>query len=96
MTVVTLKDENETVLAARDQFDAMEANELHDLLLKIERDRPVTVDFRNVRGIEDFVLARLAQDFARRRLRILGLSDHQHRILRYFAPPSGAGAPPRD
>lgn len=93
MTLTTLEDEHETVLAARDRFEMRDADELHDLLLTIERERPVTLDFRNVRGIEDFVIARLAQDFAGRSMHILGLSEHQHRIVRYFAPAYDRGAP---
>jgi sporulation protein YlmC with PRC-barrel domain len=95
MTVMTLEDEHETVLTVEDRFEMSDADELHDVLLKIERDRPVTIDFRSVRRIEDFVIARLAQDFTRTSMRILGLSEHQHRIVRYFAPEYDAGAPRR-
>ncbi len=93
MALMTFEDEHETVFAAQDRFEMSDADELHDVLLKIERDRPVTVDFRNVRAIEDYVIARLAQDFAGRSIHILGLSEHQHRIVRYLAPEYDRGAP---
>ena len=90
MPIMMLEHADETVLAVHDGFGASDAEELHDLLLRIERDRAVTIDFREVRWIEDFVLARLGPEFARRPIRVLGLSEHQHRILRYFAADSGA------
>jgi CheY-like chemotaxis protein len=90
MPIMMLEHADETVLAVHDGFGASDVEELHDLLLRIERDRAVTIDFREVRWIEDFVLARLAPEFARRRIRALGLSEHQHRIMRYFAPESAA------
>jgi CheY-like chemotaxis protein len=92
MPIVTREDRYETVLAVHDGFDANDADELHDVLLRIERDRAVTIDLREVRRIEDFVIARLAQEFAHRPVRVLGLCEHQRRILRYFAPESAAEA----
>ena len=89
MPIVLLEDANETVLAVQDDFDRSDADELHDLLLRIARDRAVTIDFREVRRIEDFVIARVAPEFARRPMRVLGLSEHQRRVLRYFAPEPG-------
>ncbi len=90
MPIMMLEHADETVLAVHDGFGASDAEELHDLLLRIGRGRAVTIDLREVRWIEDFVLARLGPEFARRPIRALGLSEHQHRILRYFAAHSGA------
>ncbi len=86
MPIITREDRYETVLAVHDAFDANDADELHDVLLRIERDRAVTIDLREVRRVEDFVIARLAQESAHRPMRVLGLCEHQRRILRYFAP----------
>ena len=93
MPIVTRKNKNETVLEVQGCFGASEAERLHDLLLGSERHGVVTIDFRDVRGIDDSVLARLAHDFARRPTRVLGLSEHQRRVLRYFAPDCDARAP---
>jgi CheY-like chemotaxis protein len=89
MSIVLLEHADDTVLAVQDGFGANDGGQLHELLLRIGRERAITIDFREVRGIEDFVLARLAPEFARRPMRVLGLSDHQHRILHYFASESG-------
>lgn len=88
MPIVMLDQADEIVLAVHDDFGANDAERLHELLLGIGRERAVTIDFREVRGTEDFVIARLAPEFARRKMHVVGLSDHQHRILRYFAPES--------
>ena len=90
MPIMMLERADETVVAVHDGFGASDAEELHDLLLRIERGRAVIVDFREVRWIEDFVLARLGPEFARRPIRALGSSEHQHRILHYFVANSGA------
>ena len=92
MPIVTREDRYETIVAVHDCFDASDADELHEVLVRIEGDRAVTIDFRDVRRIEDFVIARLAQDFAHRPVRVVGLCEHQRRILRYFAPESAAEA----
>lgn len=92
MAIVMLEHADETVLAVQDGFGASDAEELHDRLSRIARDRAVTIDFRDVRRIEDFVIARLAQELAHRPVRVLGLCEHQRRILRYFAPESAAEA----
>lgn len=96
MTIVRIEREDEIVLAAQDGFDAGDADALRELLLQLEGGRPVTVDFRAVRGMEDFVMARVAPALSRASVHVLGLSDHQRRILRYVsAEPAAqrAGAP---
>jgi hypothetical protein len=90
MAIVMIEDENETVLAVNGRFDSSDADELHDLLLHLQRDGVITIDFRTVRRVEDFVLARLATDLGRRPLRIIGLTEHHRRILRYLCPWRGS------
>lgn len=90
MPITMLEHAEETVVAVHDGFGARDADELDDLLSRIGRDRAVTIDFRDIRWIEDFVLARLGPELALRPIRVLGLSGHQHRILRYLAADSGA------
>jgi anti-anti-sigma regulatory factor len=93
MTISTIQQENEIVLVVRDGFDAKEADDLHELLLRMGSGQAITVDFRAVRRIEDFVMARLAAELARGPLHVIGLSGHQSRIIRYLSPEDGAEAP---
>jgi anti-anti-sigma regulatory factor len=76
-----------TVVELRGAFDSAEADRLHALLEEIEPRRPVTIDFRAVRLFHDFAVARLARDLGdgNRRVAVLGLSEHHHRLLRYMA-----------
>jgi hypothetical protein len=90
MSIATIQHENEIVLVVRDGFDAKEADELHELLLRLGSGQAITVDFRAVRRIEDFVMARLAGELARGPLHVIGLSRHQSRAIRADASRRGA------
>ncbi len=85
MTVRARDESNKTVLVVLGTFDAAEAERLHDALVKIERERPVTIDFHEVRLFKDFAVAGLVQEIAARmgRVTLVGLSEHHHRLLRY-------------
>lgn len=76
-----------TVVELQGAFDPDEADRLHALLLELEPDRPVTLDFRAVRLFHDLAVARLARELGdgQRRVAMLGLSEHHHRLLRYIA-----------
>ena len=95
MTIAKVEHGRDVVLVVRDGFEASDADELHDQLRRIGRDRPITVDLRAIRRIEDFVMARLARDLARGSLHVLGLSHHQLRLLRYLSAKPDDGEPPR-
>ncbi len=75
-----------TVVEVDGAFDPDEADRLHALLLDLEPDRPVTLDFRAVRLFHDLAVARLARELGGRRVALLGLSEHHHRLLRYIGP----------
>ncbi len=75
-----------TVLQVDGAFDPDEADRLHLLLLALAPDRPVTLDFRAVRLFHDSAVARLARELGQRRVALLGLSEHHHRLLRYIGP----------
>ncbi len=79
---------NGTVVELHGAFDPEEADRLHALLLELEPEKPVTLDFRAVRLFHDLAVARLAREIgdARRHVAILGLSEHHHRLLRYIGP----------
>ncbi len=81
MAIVTIERDDGTVLVVKDGFDASDARKLQELLLR-NRDHAITVDFRAARHIEDFVIARLAPEL--KALHVLGLTDHQRRLLRYL------------
>jgi hypothetical protein len=92
MTIATIHHDDELLLVMRDGFGAEEADELHELLLHVRGRFAITVDFRAVRRIEDCVMARLAAELADRPLRVVGLTGHQCRLLRYLSPERGAEA----
>jgi CheY-like chemotaxis protein/anti-anti-sigma regulatory factor len=87
MRIATRSDLSGAVLTLEGPFEAASERELHDALLAIGGDRPIVIDFREVRLVEDFALARLAGELGgtlRGRVTLLGLSEHHHRLLHYF------------
>ncbi len=77
----------QTVLVLHGSFDEKEADRLHDALLEIDPDRPVTIDFHDVRLFHDTAVARLPRELAGRHATLLGLSEHHYRLLRYVGLP---------
>jgi anti-anti-sigma regulatory factor len=87
MTVQVRNESKETVLVMmKGTFDAAEADCLHGALHELARERPVAIDFHEVRLFKDFAVARLVQEIADRsgHVTLLGLSEHHHRLLRYM------------
>jgi hypothetical protein len=70
-------------------FDSAAAEHLHSLLLKLDPAQPITIDLRSVRIVHDTAVAQLAGDLlpSFHRVLLLGLSEHHHRLMRYFATP---------
>ncbi len=89
MTITAQIGSTGTVLALEGSFDLDGAERLHDALRQIDAGRSITVDFHEVRLFHDLAVARLARelndlnDAGGRRLTLLGLSEHHHRLLRY-------------
>ncbi len=81
MTVQVRHESKETVLVLKGTFDAAEADSLHGVLHDVPRERPVAIDFHEVRLFKDFAVARLVQEIADRsgHVTLLGLSEHHHR-----------------
>ncbi len=72
------------VVALDGAFDCAAADRLHETLVELGP-VPVTVDFRQVRMIDDSAVGRLARETAGgQHLALVGLSVHHHRLLRYL------------
>jgi len=73
------------VLRLGGTFDAAAEWELHAILEDVTFDTQVTVDFRQVLDFHDVAVAMLARDVgnATGRVSLLGLCQHQLRILRH-------------
>jgi hypothetical protein len=68
-------------------FDEDEARKLAEVLSRVAPRRRVRVHFHHVRLFQDHVVAVLAQELAStygRNIELVGLSQHQHRMLRYL------------
>ncbi len=87
MTVQVRNESKETVLVLEGTFDAADAHNLHVALRDVAHERPVAIDFHQVRLFKDFAVARLVREIANRsgHVTLLGLSEHHHRLLRYVA-----------
>lgn len=84
--IQTRDDGPATVLELDGSFGPVEEETLSDVLRELEPDRPVTIDFREVRLFHDIAVARLARDIGElhRSVALVGLSEHHHRLLRYI------------
>ncbi len=84
-TIVRELEAGHAVLRIAGVFDRASAFELRE---RLEREPPgdVTLDFSHVREFADLGVATLAHGLtgSERRLRLLGLRQHQLRIFRYF------------
>ena len=84
-TIVREQEGGRAVLRIAGVFDRASAFELRE---RLEREPPgdVVLDFSHVREFADLGVATLAHGLAggERRLRLLGLRQHQLRIFRYF------------
>jgi anti-anti-sigma regulatory factor len=75
-----------------EEFDLESAGRLRSILREASLDREVTIDLRNVRVVHDTAVARLAQDLQTvPHVLLLGLTEHQRRLMRYFSTPSDRG-----
>ncbi len=90
MTVQVRNESKETVLMVQGTFNVADADSLHDALHELAPEKPVAVDFHQVRLFADFAVARLVQEIADRpgHVTLIGLSEHHHRLLRYVGAQS--------
>ncbi len=91
MTIDTHTGASGTVVAITGAaFDPAMAAHLHDVLVELDPERPLTIDLRSVRLVHDTAVARLARDLqpAFHRVSLLGLTEHHRRLMQYF---SGGG-----
>ncbi len=77
-------------------FLADDAWQVHELIDRTDSGTSVELDFRRVRDCADFALSLLSRDILNGRVRIelLGMTQHQERVLSYFgvsASPQEAG-----
>ena len=75
-----------TVLQVNESFGPREEERLNTVLQHLDPERPITIDFREVRQFHDLAVARLARDIValHRDVSLIGLSEHHHRLLRYI------------
>ncbi len=85
MTIAARAGTSGTVFEVSGSFDPEEVGRLHELLIGLGPETPVTLDFREVRLFHDSAIAPLAQEIgaANRPVLLFGLSEHHHRLLRY-------------
>ncbi len=74
------------MLALNGSFGPAEEERLQAMLRTFDPERPITIDFREVRLFHDLAVARLARDIGElnRHVSLVGLSEHHHRLLRYI------------
>jgi len=81
-------------------LDVGEADQLAELIVGLRDDGPVAVDLHEARAVNDHALVRLARALAAAagRCRIVGISEHHSRLLRYVGLEGvhSARRPPED
>lgn len=78
---------DQVILHVLEGFDPATARTLHDMLETEDLAKRVLVDFSYSRGCSDSTIALLAQTLASapgRQVAVIGLGQHQRRLLRYF------------
>ncbi len=87
------RESGELVLRFRGEFSAQDARDIHRAMAGARRTGAVTLDFSRVQRFEDFAVALVAPYLVAtggRRVRVVGLGQHQRRILEYFGVPGMA------
>lgn len=86
MTIVRHEAPTEIVIEIDGAFDMDTASCLFELVEGLDR-MPLTLDFREVRLFHDSAISSLAEALSRHpEARVVGLSQHQFRLLRYLTP----------
>jgi CheY-like chemotaxis protein len=86
VTVTVCSPSGGAVVRVAGSFDASDADQLWSLTSALDAGGPVTIDFHEVRSAGDLAIARLATGLLEHshQVSIVGLSEHQHRLLRYI------------
>lgn len=84
--IQTHEEARGTVLELNESFGPVEEERLNTVLRDLDPERPITIDFREVRNFQDLAVARLARDIQQqhRQVSLVGLSEHHRRLLRYI------------
>lgn len=91
MTVVRHWDPHATVITVDGSFDADAARSLQHFVNDVAEGSPLTLDFREVRLFHDSAIASLAEALSNHpAARLVGLSQHQYRLLQYVDPTAPA------
>jgi CheY-like chemotaxis protein len=92
VTVTVRSPSGGAVVRVAGSFDASDADQLWSLA-SADAGGPVTIDFHEVRSAGDLAIARLATGLLEHshQVSIVGLSEHQHRLLRYIGLDSDDG-----
>lgn len=86
MTIARHDAPTEIVIEIDGAFDMDAASCLFELVEGLGR-TPLTLDFREVRLFHDSAISGLAEALSRHpEARVVGLSQHQFRLMRYVAP----------
>jgi hypothetical protein len=85
MSVVRRTAPAETVITVAGAFDRDAATRLEALVNEVALEALLTLDFREVRLFHDSAVASLAHALSSHpNARLVGLSQHHYRLLRYF------------
>ena len=81
----------ESIISLRGVFDGVAARHLEERLLRAVAGQQILVDLTQVREFHDFGVAVLgrALTHCRAEVKLLGLRQHQVRVLRYFGLDTG-------
>ena len=94
MTIARHDELAETVITVEGAFDIDAADRLQDLVQGVAEGAPLTLDFREVRLFHDSAIASLAAALSSHpEARLVGLSLHQFRLLRYFCEEAAIHGP---
>jgi hypothetical protein len=89
MAITQLDAPAGTVIRLDGAFDRAAAARLQALVDDVAESAALTLDFREVRLFHDSAITSLADALARHPdARLVGLSEHQYRLLRYVNDPS--------
>jgi anti-anti-sigma regulatory factor len=92
MTVARHWDPDATVISVDGAFDADAARCLEHFVNDVEAGSPLTLDFREVRLFHDFAIGSLAAALSHHPdAHLVGLSEHQYRLLRYVDAAAAVG-----
>jgi STAS domain len=92
LTIIRRPTSGGVVVAIEGPFDVADVDQLHILASTLDADGPVSLDFHKVRSASDTAIARLAGGLrdVPRPVWMVGLSEHQRRLLKYIGLATGA------